>query len=533
MESVSLEEIVALVKELQGKLQELEEQHKQDEERHKRDQEIIAKLTQLLYGKKSEKTKYVEDTEHHQDSLFNEVEATVPVSETATAEQVIKSYVRKRTGKKRSLDECLDASIPVEEVTVDLPDTQCKVCGHELHSVGRELVRRELVYIPAKLLLKKFYRMTYECRHCSTPDHTVMVNAAPPAPVIPHSYVGAGLLAWVLAQKFEYAVPLYRIENMLAQLGFTASRASMANWCAIAALEYLEPLCQRMKEILLSEPAIHADETPVQVLRNADGSKFSKTKAYLWLFAGGRFGRHPQIRLFVYKPTRSGDVPKDFLGEYGGYLHTDDYAGYNKVPYAKRVLCWAHVRRKFVDAAQSTVRGTENQALAREGIEQIGKLFEIERRIEQLSPEERVQVRLQQEKPVLEAFWAWANSAIVRVAPKSRLGIALKYALSNRPGLETYLTNGYCSLSNNLAESSIRPITIGRKNWTFFASTKGARASAIIYSLVETCKAAGTEPQTYFEYLFTHLPQMNWQQADTNTIDDYLPWSTRIKEHCC
>jgi hypothetical protein len=249
----------------------------------------------------------------------------------------------------------------------------------------------------------------------------------------------------------------------------------------------------------------------------------------MWVYSSGQHAEHP-IRIFEYQPGRSRKYPEAFLKDFKGYLHSDAYTGYEKIPGITRCLCWSHVRRKFVDALPKDVHRPE-ATLASQGITYCNKLFEIEKSLEELSSKERKAERLKQEKPVLEAFWAWIDSVKDKVLPKSKLSEAIYYAQKHKEELMNYLKDGNCSISNNLAENSIRPFTIGRKNWLFSGSPKGAAASAAVYSIIESAKANGLNPYKYLYFIFSELPGVQFGQHP-EFLEDYLPWSQDVQQSC-
>ena len=320
-------------------------------------------------------------------------------------------------------------------------------------------------------------------------------------------------------------------ESEWKRIGLAFSRANLANWIIIASKEWLAPVYGRMHEMLLEERCLHADETPIQV-HNEKGRK-NTSKSYMWVYASTALNPTRKIRLFEYAPTRSAHCAETFLEGFSGYLLTDDYVGYRSIKTAGHCLCWAHARRKFVDAAPAYAKETDGleNTLVKAGIDQISQLFDKEKEYKSLSPEERYERRLGEEKPILKALFAWAENNVDKLLPKSPLTTAMNYLLSNRDGLTCYLKDGHCDISNNTAENSIRPFTVGRKNWLFSNSPKGAKASAIVYSLIETAKANGLDPERYLKYLFEKLPNTaNFK--DTETLDQYLPWATKPQEKC-
>lgn len=334
-------------------------------------------------------------------------------------------------------------------------------------------------------------------------------------------------VAWVMHQKFFNALPLYRQEKEWQTLGITLSRATMANWLIVAARDWLTPLVNRIHQQLLQEKYVHADETVVQVMQ--EKGRKNTTDSYMWIYSSGQYSAYP-VRIFEYQPGRSGKYPQAFLKGFKGYLHADAYSGYTKLTDVIRCLCWAHLRRKFVDALPQDTKQPET-TLPGEGIAYCNKLFEIEKTLKELPREERQLQRLEQEKPVLDAFWTWVEAARGKVVPKSKLGEALKYARNHKQEFMNYLLDGNCVISNNLVENSIRPFTVGRKNWLFSGSPRGAASSAAIYSIVETAKVNGLLPYKYFEYLFKQLPAAGFRQHP-DLLEAYLPWSPSVQEAC-
>lgn len=268
---------------------------------------------------------------------------------------------------------------------------------------------------------------------------------------------------------------------------------------------------------------IHADETTVQVLK--EEGKTPTSTSYIWLYRTGNWDKKT-IVLFQYKPSRSGSNAKEYLQEFHGYLHTDGYAGYEKVEGIQRVGCWAHVRRKFVEAMPPGVEKLLVPCTAEVGKHYCDQLFKLEKELVDLSAHERKEQRLKQELPILGAFWCWLDT--VTALKNSKLSKAVVYARNQKDYLENYLKNGNCSLSNNIAENSIRPFCVGRKNWLFSQSVKGAKASAAIYSVIETAKANGINPMHYLQYVFTYMPGSDMK--DPENLESLMPWSKRYQD---
>ena len=486
--------------------------------------DTVAFLTHQLYGRKTEKTSSLGIP--GQMSLFDEIEQTCSSEVQKPIQKDKKSSTQKKQpGHKKEL---LD-TLPHEKVLLSISETQkiCDVCGNERIPVGEELIRSEVEYIPAQLKVIDYYQETYECLECRKNTGNGMVKSDLLNPLILHSYASASLVSSILHQKFELAIPLYHQEKEWKNLGLPLTRETMSNWGMIVYRDWLEPMVQVFQKELLRKRHLHADETPVQVL-NEPGRK-NTTESYMWLYCTGIHEDHA-IRIFDYKPGRSGKYPREYLQGFKGFLHTDAYAGYEKVANITRCFCWTHLRRYFVDAIPKDTTNVD-ATIAAKAIHYINKLFEYEKEYSVLSTDERKAKRLAVELPYLEEFWSWIKATQGEILPKSKLGQAFGYALAQETGLMNYLKDGDTEISNNLAENSIRPFTVGRKNWLFSGSPKGATTSAGIYTIVETAKANEINPQKYIEYLLKTLPNVPFLQRPELLLE-FVPWNETIKNRC-
>jgi hypothetical protein len=289
--------------------------------------------------------------------------------------------------------------------------------------------------------------------------------------------------------------------------------------------EWLDLIYDRLKQKLLEQGILHADETTIQVLK--EPGRAAETESFMWLYRTGCVG--PPIVLFEYQPTREGEHPRRFLAGFKGYLHVDGYPGYNGIPDVTLAGCWAHLRRKFDEALKglpSKLRKSKG-AKSREALDQINKLFAIERELKQVSPEDRLKARELQSRPVVEGFRKWLDDIKPMIVPQSLLGKAVTYGHNQWKKLLRFLEDGRIEISNNRAERSIKPFVIGRKNWLFCNTPKGARTSAIIYSMVETAKENGLNPYAYLTHLFEKLP--NLDSRDNESLDQLLPWNVSLQ----
>ena len=309
-------------------------------------------------------------------------------------------------------------------------------------------------------------------------------------------------------------------------MGLSLSRATMANWIIRCSEDYLIPVTEYLRKRLLERDIVHCDETPVQVLKE-DGKK-PQTKSYMWLYRSGETEKSPII-LYDYQPSRNGDHAAAYLKDFKGYVHSDGFSGYNKLNDIIRCGCWAHLRRKFVEAIPEKKSPDAPMCNAEIGRNYCDQLFHIEDSLKKLSPKERYHKRLELEKPVLDAFWCWLEN--LTTLKGSALGKAVVYAKNQKPYMENYLLDGRLAISNNAAENAIRPFTVGRKNWLFSDTPKGASASAAVYSIVETAKANGLNVFTYLEYLLLYMPDTDWRNHP-EYLEDLMPWSENVQAEC-
>jgi transposase len=405
--------------------------------------------------------------------------------------------------------------LPVEIVVHELPEEKrvCPDCGCPLHKMGEE-VREELKIIPAKAVLVRHVRHIYACRHCEeSSDHVSIVKANMPEPVIKGGFASPESVAHIAVQKFVMGSPLYRQEQEWAQNGILLSRQTMSNWLVNASEDWLEPIYKEMKRQLCERQVLHADETTLQVLHE-DG-KPARSKSYMWLYRTSGEAEQ-QIVLYDYQRDRRYTHPEAFLKDFSGFLHTDGYDGYHKLPDRITVVgCWAHLRRKFDEALQTLPKEKRDSSDTAKGIAYCDRLFHFEKQFALLSPEERRIKREQLSKPLTEAFFAWADS--LHALPKSLLGKAVYYAQSQRKYLKAYFLDGRLEISNNRAENSIRPFVMGRKNWLFSNTPNGARASAVYYSLIVSARENGLVPFEYLSKVFTEAP-------NSASMENLMPW---------
>jgi hypothetical protein len=320
-------------------------------------------------------------------------------------------------------------------------------------------------------------------------------------------------------------MPLYRQQNDWKHTGFELSRATMANWVIYCSEHYLKPIYDYCQRLLVLRKFAMADETRLQVL-NEPGRK-AQAQSFMWAFRSGEDGL-PAIIIFKYSETRAGSTARDILDGFTGYLMTDAFSGYNKVKDVMHCTCFAHLRRYFFE---SIPKGMESDLThpAVQAVNYIDQLFHYERIFKEqgLTHEQVHEKRLKKEKPVLDAFNTWLDKQ--EPVPGSKLDKAVIYARNRRGGVETYLEDGRCSLSNALTELLMKSFATGRKGWLFSDSVAGAEASAITYSMVEMAKASGLHVFEYIKYVLSCRPHAGMADSE---LDKLLPWDPDVIEKC-
>jgi len=484
--------------------------------------EQIRLLRAQLYGRKSEKIIPADGPQPL--PLFD-----MPEPEGLDEDDEEKIHVPGHTRKKRGRKP-LPEDLPRVEVVHDI-DEQDKVCscGCERRRIGEE-ISEQLDIVPARVRVIRHIRPKYACPACEGVEDdgpTVRIAPAPPQ-IIPKSIASPGLLAHILTEKFVDHLPFYRQEKRLIRLGVDVSRTSMCRW-AMQAAASCQPLLNLLEEEVLAGRYIQADETTLQVLNSPGRSPTARS--YMWVFRRGDPER--PILIYQYHPTRAGDVANAFLRDFEGTVQTDGYSGYDFLDTREKVRhigCWAHARRKFTDVTRALGKKRKAGA-ADKALSYIRKLYAVEKRIRNgnYSPEEIYAIRQAESRPILDDFEKWLRKKQQQTPPKGLLGKAVAYTLNQWHRLIGYIEDGNLSIDNNMAENSIRPFVVGRKNWLFSGTPEGAKASALLYSLVETAKANRLEPYAYLRYIFEKLPM-------AETLEDYevlLPWNVTPAQLAC
>jgi transposase len=474
----------------------------------------LARLRRQQFGRSSEKIdRIIEQLELMLDELEAEAETgpmtAGPVAGTVTDEDD-GAPVRKKSSGRRPLPEHL----PRREI-VHNPNCTCPACGGAMRKVGED-ISEVLDYIPGHFEVVRHIRPALSCRRCES-----MMQMPMPSLPVERGRPSAGLLAHILVSKYCDHLPLYRQAGIYAREGVDLDRAVMANWVG-KSVWITTPLVEAISEHVMAATTLHGDDTPVPVL--APGAGKTKT-GRLWVYLRDErpyAGPAPPAVIYRYSPDRKGERPQRHLARFHGFLHADGYAGFGALYQADgdrpapvtEVFCWAHVRRKFHDLH------LVGSPLAKEALDRIGRLFDIERAATGLPPALRQRIRQSRALPVIEELAAFFDATLPRLSGKSDLAAAVRYARSRWAALTRYLADGRLEISNNAAERAIRPLALGRKNWLFAGSDTGGDRAAAMYTLIETAKLNGLDPEAYLRDVLGRIAD-----HPINRIAELLPWN--------
>ncbi len=474
----------------------------------------LARLKRMTFGASSERIKReIAQLELKLEELESDGAQGEPPAapEPPPAEQHSAEACEKKPRRK------LPEHLPRTTKTHEPASPVCASCGSDrLRKVGED-VTEVLEYTPGRFEVTRHVRPAYSCRVCEA-----MMQAPMPALPIERGQAGPSLLAHVATGKYCDHVPLYRQAEIYARDGVDLDRAMLANWMGRIAW-LIAPLADRIGEHVMAGSVIHADDTPIPVLAPGNG----KTRTgRLWVYLRDErphAGPAPPAVLYRYTPDRKGEHCRAHLASLRGHLHADGYSGFQELyesaqgmpPSVVEVACWAHVRRNFFD-----VHKANGSPIAKEALDRIGALFDIERAIAGQLPERRRRVRGEAAKPRLDALAGWFDEQLRRIPGRSELAGAIRYARSRWDALTRYIDDGRLELSNNAAENAIRPLKLGAKNWLFLGSDAGGERAAIFYTLIRSAKLNGLEPEAYLREVLTRIGR-----HPINRLDDLLPWN--------
>ena len=482
----------------------------------------ILNKNRKMFGKSSEKI------DSNQLNFFDEPESNLNAkTKEPTVEEI--TYKRNKPSKNNANQDKF-SDLDVVEIYHELENIKCDICNADMEIIGKK-TKDILKYEPEKMYIERHIIPSYACKNCEqTTGETNIITAEAPKTLISKSMASNELLAHIITSKYQYALPLYRQEAYFKNLGVCLSRQTMSNWI-IACANKLDVIYEKFRERLLKSNYVQADETPVTVLDSK--LKESKAKKYMWLYKTGELEN--QVILYDYQKTRSSSCPEKFLKGFEGYLQTDGYVGYNKLvkenKNIKHINCMAHIRRKFYEAIAPILKNEEalKNSKAAIGFNYCEEIYKLEQEIKNQHLEDkdfyqkRYEIRQEKLKPLLEEFSNFVKDELENSLQSNATGKALKYANNCLPNMDKILEDGSLEIDNNAAERAIKPFVIGRKNWLFSNTSRGAKASATLYSIIETAKANNLVAERYLKYLFDKLTGID--DISTIEIENLMPWS--------
>jgi transposase len=473
----------------------------------------LARYRRAEFGQSSEKLAREAD----QLELAIEALETDQAERLAAASPVVAAAIETAVEAQKPARRPLPEHLPRESI-LHQASHDCPSCGGALRRIGED-VTETLDYVPGRFKVVRHIREKLSCRACDT-----VVAAPAPDHAIARGRAGAGLLAHIVVSKYDDHLPLYRQAEIFAREGVNLETSTLSGWVGATAAA-LQPLIDALAGEVMASDTLHVDDTPVPVL--APGTGKTKT-GRLWTYVRDErpfAGSRPPAALFFYSPDRKGEHPRTHLKDFRGVIHADGYAGFNELFVGGQIAeaaCWAHVRRKFFDVHAATASPT-----AKEALDRIGQLYRVEETINGAAPDHRRRERQKRSKPIAEALAIWADQTVRKLSRKSELAAAYRYMRGRWPALVRCFDDGRLALDNNPAERALRGIAIGRKNWLFAGSDAGGRRAAAMYSLIESAKLNGLNPQLYLADLLAriadhparHIADLlpwNWQPADTD-----------------
>ena len=534
LRQMSREDICSLIKIMQEQRQKQGTRIQLLEEKTKELEFLNAMLSDRLtlaqrkrFGASSEK--YADG--YTQLNLFNEAEqeADPDAPEPDMEEIHPSSYKRRKHSGKKEEDLSTFETTEVVEYKLTGTDRYCPDCGTKYKVVTKETVKR-LKFIPARFEAVEEATYVYSCPKCGT-----MKRPEKAPSLLKGSVATASLVAGIMNAKYVNGMPLARQEREFARYGLTLSTKTMANWVIQCAGRYLQPLYELMKEELLRSQYLHGGETRMQVL--GEPEQKASTQNWMWVYLTGAYSGSPRIVLFAYERTRDGYHPVEFLGDqFQEYFTCDGYQAYNSLPEKVTVTgCMAHARRRFDEALTALKKDFTKEQIkettAYQAMARIGMLYKIEEMIRGMSPEERYEERQKQAKPLLEAFFGWLHKLEDSVDRSSMIGEAVLYALNQENCLKRYLEDGHLSIDNLDAERAIKNFAVGRRNWLFAKSIRGAQASATVYSITKTAMLNNLKPYNYLTYVMEKMKDLG-PFPKKEAMVELLPWSASLPDDC-
>jgi transposase len=471
----------------------------------------LARYRRAEFGRSSEKL----EREADQLELAIETLEADQAERLAAASPIVAATIEAAVDNRKPARRALPDHLPREDQLHAAP-CSCPSCGGALRRIGEDITET-LDYVPGRFKVIRHIREKLSCRSCDT-----VIAAPAPDHAIARGRAGAGLLAHIVVSKYDDHLPLYRQAEIFAREGVELETSTLSGWVGATAAA-LQPLIDALATEIVESDTLHVDDTPVPVL--APGAGKTKT-GRLWTYVRDErpfAGDRPPAALFFYSPDRKGEHPRAHLKDFHGVIHADGYAGFNELFAGGAIVeagCWAHARRKFFD-----VHAAIGSPIAKEVLDRIAQLYAVEEKIKGLLPDHRRRERQQLSLPIAEALATWADQTVPKLSRKSELAAAFRYMRARWSALVRCFDDGRLALDNNPAERALRGIAIGRKNYLFAGSDAGGRRAAAMYSLIETAKLNGINPQLYLTDVLGRIADHPARQ-----ITELLPWNWQLAE---
>ena len=492
--------------------------------------EQIRIMNQRYFGKKAESGLSDMEGQLTLFDSFNEVEGfqKKDLPEPTIEEVTISSYRRSKAKGKREADldglpaRIFEHKLSDEELAEKFPDGY-KELPVEIH--------KRLHIIPETFIVDEHHVHVY----ASKSNDGTIIRAKRPADLFRNSIATPSLVASIINGKYVNALPLERQSRAYKCNGINLSTNTMSNWVVNSTERYLSLIYDRLHELIYENKVIHADESPAKVMRIENAKIKGGKKTYMWVYRNRPMRTTHPIVLFDWQASRKSDHPRKFLKDFSGTVVTDGYQVYHKLADEREDLkvagCWIHARRPFADFIKSVGLKTAKGTVAQEAYDMITDILHTDNEFDDLSNTDRKKQRQAKLQEKVDAYFEWVKQKYNQVTHNSTIGKALAYSINQEKYLRVFLTDGMIPPDNNYAEQAIRPFTIGRKNFVLMESDNGAKASAMLYSLVETAKANEVNTYQYLELLLTEIP-MHMDDDNLKFLDELLPWSPRVQKEC-
>ncbi len=492
--------------------------------------EQLKLMNQRFFGKKSEAGLTEVEGQLSLFDAFNEAEylKDPSVAEPEITEIIISSYKRSKTKGKRDVDldglpaRIIEHKLSDEELAEKFPEGY-KELPHEIY--------KRLHIIPETFIVDEHHVHVY----ASKKNTGTIVKAPRSVDLFRNSIATPALVASIINGKYVNALPLERQSKTFKTNGINLNTNTMANWVIKSTDDYLSLVYNKLHELIYDSKVIHADETPAKVMRIDNKKIVGGKKTYMWVYRNRPTKTSHPIVLYDWQPSRKADHPREFLKDYSGAVVPDGYQVYHKLDAERADLnvagCWIHARRPYAEFITSVGASAAKGSIADEAYSMITDIMHTDNGYDDLSPSDRRKQRQQNLQKKVDDYFAWVKLKYDQVTKNSTIGKALAYSIHQEEYLRKFLNDGNIPMDNNYAEQAIRPFTVGRKNFVIIESDNGAKASAILYSLVETAKANGLNTYKYFEMLLTEIPK-HMEDKDLSFINDLMPWSPKVQQEC-